>query len=252
MGIVIDCVSIEYGNIYIKAVPPMISRFETEINTLKVIPKEIVCKIYDVNYDDKTIVMEKILPGNQISFYGNEKIISDLFKILYNNKIETEKILDFEYKDFFDVVTKDYNICKKNKYNNDIVDKLYKLFCNQYEKVCSNEVKYILHGDVYKNNMILSSNKAKVIDPLGFSAPFVFELLSICAYEMFYNEKDNKQIFNDFVKFFNIYVDEKKYKDALFCQLVKVYIPSIYEANDGGIRANKWLDIIKEMYPQYF
>ena len=73
--------------------------------------------------------------------------------------------------------------------------------------------------------------------------------MPICAYEMFYNKKDNKKILDDFIEFFKDYADAKTYKEALFCQLVKLYIPSIFEANDGGIRANKWLDIIKELYP---
>jgi len=60
--------------------------------------------------------------------------------------------------------------------------------------------------------------------------------------------KNNKDILNDFIEFFKEYVDEQTYKDALFCQLVKVYIPSLFEANDGGIRANKWLNIINELY----
>ena len=249
MGIVIECNSSKYGLIYIKAVPPMIKRFETEIRTLKALPENLVCKFYEVNYNDKIVVMEKVIPGDLVEFYPNKRILSRLFDELYKYKTEINDS-NTEYKDFSEVVARDYKICKENKYSNKTIDTLYKIFCKKYKKISSGQTKYLLHGDAYKNNILLSKNKAKLIDPLGFVAPFVFELVSICSYEMFYNDKNNKEILKDFIKFFNKYSDEKTYKDALFCQLVKLYIPSTYEANDGGVRATKWLNIIKELYPE--
>ncbi len=249
MGIVIECKSLTHGAIYVKAVPPMIKRFENEIRTLKYLPDDLICRFYEIDYKNKILVMEKIIPGTLVEFYSNKEILSNLFAKLYKEKIEIISN-NKEYNDFYEVVLHDYKICKKNNYNSDLVDKFFDMFSKKYKEISKNEIKYLLHGDCYKNNILLSKNKAKLIDPLGFIAPFVFELLSICAYEMFYNEKDNKEILNDFIVFFQKYADEKTYKDALFCQLVKLYIPSIYEANDGGIRANKWLSIIKELYPE--
>lgn len=252
MGIVIDCYSKAHGNIYIKAVPIMINRFETEVNTLRLLPSELTCKLIELDYENKIIVMEKIIPGDLVEFYPNKEIVQMVFVKLYEKKIRKEDITDFKYKDFFDVVKNDYEICKMNNYNNELVDRLYKIFCEKYQKISENKEKYLLHGDVYKNNLLLSGDGAKVIDPLGFVAPYVFELLPICAYEMFYNLKNNNDVLNDFIAFFKQYASFDEYKEALFCQLVKLYIPSIYEANDGGLRASKWLDIMKDLYPQIF
>ena len=250
MGIVIDCFSSCYGNIFIKIVPPMIERFTTEVNTLKLLPKELTCKILEIDMDKKALVMGKIMPGDLVNFYDSREIIKDVFQKLYMSKIEINEDIDQHFKDFLEVVTNDYNICKNRHYNTQVVDKLYAIFVNEYKDICKNQKKYLLHGDVYKNNIIRCHNSAQIIDPLGFKAPFIIELLPICAYEMFYNTKDNEEILNDFTNFFSDYVDKNYYKKALLCQLIKIYIPSLYEANDGGTRAHKWLEIIIELYPQ--
>ena len=249
MGIVIDCLSLELNEIFIKIIPPMINRFKVETGTLKRIEENIRCKIYEIDKTKNAIVMEKIKPGTIAEFYPNKELYKDLFKTLYENKIEITEDIEDNYRDFSEVVLRDYHKCKEVHHENELVDILYKKFVKRYTKLLYGKNKYLLHGDVYKNNALLSDNKIKVIDPLGFKAPFVMELLSVCAYEMFYNEnKSNKEILKDFIEFFKEYVDEQTYKDALFCQLVKVYIPSLFEANDGGIRASKWLNIINELY----
>lgn len=250
MGIVIDCTCNNGSSLYIKVVPPMINRFETEVDTLKLLPDILTCELYEIDYNNKIIIMEKIVPGKEIEFYDNKELILKTFKKLYKSRIKCNIESEIKHKDFLDVVTHDYNICKKNKLNNKLVDYLYNTFCDKYLEISKNRKKYILHGDVYKNNLLKSENGAKVIDPLGFIAPYVFELLPICSYEMFYNDRDNVLILNDFMDFFKSFASKKIYVDGLFCQLVKLYIPSLYEANDGGFRAQKWLDIIGELYPQ--
>ena len=250
MGIVVECLCSNTG-VYIKVVPSMIDRFEVEVDTLKLLPDELTCKLYEIDYANKIIVMEKIVPGTGIEFYDNKELISNTFNRLYLSRIKCNTISETKHKDFYDIVTYDYDICKKNELNNETVDMLYKNFSKKYIEISKDREKFILHGDVYKNNLLHSENGAKLIDPLGFVAPFVFELLSICSYEMFYSRRSNKKILKDFITFFNGFIDEKTYIDALFCQLVKLYIPSIYEANDGGVRAKKWLDIIEELYPHF-
>lgn len=156
--------------------------------------------------------------------------------------------IELKFKNFDQIVEHDYLICKKTPEFNEDIEKLYKRFLKNYSDILFTNERFLLHGDIYKNNLLLSDNGLKIIDPLGFKAPFVMELVSICAYEMFYNPKENIEILNDFINYFSYYTDEDTYKKALFCNLVKVYIPSIYEANDGGIRAAKWLKIIKELF----
>jgi len=251
MGIVLECESSTYGEIIIKIVPPMINRYKTEVETLKKLPKELTCKIHETDFNKSAIVMERILPGNLVEYDSNEETMFKLFNVLYNNKIEIDETINKKFKDFKEIVEHDYLICKQ-KENSNIVDILYESFKIKYNELCSDKNNYLLHGDIYKNNILLSNSGLKIIDPLGFKAPFVMELVSICAYEIFNNFENNNYnlIVNKYIEFFKDYVDEITYRKALFCQLVKVFIPSIFEANDNGVRAKKWLDIIKKLYPE--
>ena len=252
MGIILACKSEVYGELIIKIVPPMIERFEKEISTLNLLPSKLTCRFYEIDYTKKAMVMERITPGTLVEFYDNKDLLAKLFKELSNNKTIPDDRIDERIKDFSEVVKKDYLISKSVSHEFfEQVEVLYDEFLKSYDNITINCKKYLLHGDVYKNNLLLSKNGIKLIDPLGFIAPFVMELVSICAYECYYNtDKSNKKILKDFCEFFKEYADETTYKEALFCQLVKVFIPSIFEANDGGIRANKWLSIIKELYSE--
>lgn len=255
MGIVMDCKSKTNNELFIKIVPPMLERFEKEVGILKLLPKNLTCQLYEIDYEKKAIIMEKLIPGDLVDFYNNKDLYLKLFNDLYANKIEINNIIDKEYNDFSEIVEKDYLISKKIKHNfSKQVDELYSQFLISYEKINYNAKKYLLHGDIYMNNAIMSNNIIKLIDPLGFKAPYTMELVSICAYEIFNNkgDKTNIEILNDFIKFFASFVDKNTYKEAMFCELVKVFIPSIYEANDSGVRASKWLAILRDLYPSKF
>ena len=252
MGIVVWCNSNTRGEIYIKFVPPMIKRFNTEISTLRLLPDEITCKMYEINYDYNYFVMEKICPGTLLEFDGNEKKYEHIFNVLDERKVIINQYVDVNYKDFKDVVKHDYKILKKKGGVTPEIEMLYNVFKEKYAKLCEGEDLYLLHGDIYKNNVIASDNSAKIIDPLGFRAPFVMEFVSVCAYDMLYSKGNYNGILNKYINFFSKYVDEETYKEALFCQLVKVFIPSNYEANDGGERARKWLKIINKLYKEVY
>lgn len=158
-------------------------------------------------------------------------------------------LIKFTIKDSYKIINK-----LSRFYSKDIVSKWEKKVVKDINellkkyKVKQFKVNENSYMGIVIDCLLLSDNGLKIIDPLGFKAPFVMELVSICAYEMFYNPKENIEILNDFINYFSYYTDEDTYKKALFCNLVKVYIPSIYEANDGGIRAAKWLKIIKELF----
>lgn len=73
MGIVIDCLLLDNNSIFIKIIPPMINRFEAEVESLKLFPKSITSKIYEVDYEKNAIIMEKIIPGTLVEFYENKE-----------------------------------------------------------------------------------------------------------------------------------------------------------------------------------
>lgn len=247
MGIVIDCKSLTHGMIFIKVVPPMLNRFKYEVGTLTRLPSNKVVKIYEIDTKNNLFVMEKILPGTLVDFDGNEEIINELFNELSKNKIEIDKHINENFKSFDQIVERDYNQLIEKHGKIDEIEIIYNNFKRIYPKISKGK-NFLLHGDIYKNNMLFFNEKVKIIDPLGFKAPFVMELVSICAYSMFYSKENNFEVLEKFANFFKKYSNKQDYSNALYCQLVKVLIPSVYEANDGGTRAKRWWDIINEIY----
>lgn len=231
----------------------MINRFNYEIKFIELLDDDLKCKIYKIDYKNNIIVMEKIIPGNPAKFYSNKELYKKMFENLYMFQKKIDKHTYDSFRDFKAVVKDDFETFEKKCHKSRFISKLFKTMNDVYDSQIGID-NYLLHGDIYMNNaLICNDDKIKLIDPLGFKGNFVIELEPICAYEMFYNElhKDYKNILEDFCDFFSEYVNKEKYKSGLFCELVKVFIPSLFEANDGYIRAQKWLDILTELFPQY-
>lgn len=251
MGILIDCIS-KNEDYYIKVVPKMIDRYVSETDTLKKLPKGYTCHFFEFDDKNNIFVMEKVLPGEKVNFNSNKEKLLALFDVLEANKIIITPDVNKKHKDLAYIVEHDFNIYKKisNKYKLkfEFVSNLYDRFVKSYQSLSQHYEKYLLHGDLYENNILNTNDGIKIIDPLGFIAPYIIEYTPICAYELLNHSNNYKATFNDFIAFFDDRIDIDDYCKALFCQLVKVFIPSIYEANDGGIRAKKWFDIINVLY----
>mgnify|MGYP006988994771 CR=1 FL=1 len=138
MGIVIECESITHGYIYIKAVPPMINRFENEIRTLKYLPDTLICKFYEINYDDKILVMENCFDGNKNSETTQlEKIFTDLQFSENESKAMKEVIESYEKDSWIrsnSFGTKMKNMIKTFAYKGKKVKSQTKLFEKLEEK----------------------------------------------------------------------------------------------------------------------
>ena len=118
-----------------------------------------------------------------------------------------------------------------------------------------NEKMYLLHGDIHRANALIDKTGVKVIDPLGFKAPFVFEFGSVIAYEMLDSTPDKyDELMDQFIQFATRYASERDVVVSTFCVLIKIYIPTFFEAKDGGVRNRRFLEMIQFMeqkYPQH-
>lgn len=245
MGVVLDCISKDGQHLIMKNVPSFLNRFNAEISCLLKLPKQVRCKIFEHNFNTCMIVMEKIEQGNSAHFFGHEQEYENLFDILSANKIVvTENI---EAKSFWDVVESDYKkFLSLNKNSDDFkyVNKYYEVFQNS-RSIFNNETNFLLHGDIHRNNAMVGSTGIKLIDPLGFTAPFVFEFGALCAYELFDVEESNFQyVLDNFLKFVEKFEEKSKFLIALKDVVIKIYIPSLYEACDDHKKSSKLLLVL--------
>ena len=54
--------------------------------------------------------------------------------------------------------------------------------------------------------------------------------------------------YRELLKFFSEFTDTKDFNAAVFVFLVKQLVPSIYEANDGYRRADRYMELIKYLF----
>ena len=113
------------------------------------------------------------MPGERSEFYLNKSRYHDLFNLLYDNKISLDDYIDENFKSFDEVVKHDFDLLLETNYNKENATILYEKFVDKYTSVTDNNETYLLHGDIYKNNAINGEERIKVIDPLGFKAPFI-------------------------------------------------------------------------------
>ena len=59
---------------------------------------------------------------------------------------------------------------------------------------------------------------------------------------------DYAKKYNELIDFFKDFVDVSRFKKASFAFFIKQIVPSVYEANDGYVRADSYLDVIKSLY----
>lgn len=247
MGVVLDCTTEDGRHLVMKNVPNFLDRFHAEIQCLLKLPQEVRCQIFDFNPKTCMLVMEKIEPGNSAHFFDYKVEYENLFDILASNKIViTEQIIA---KSFWEVVENDYQkfleIPKiENKEDQMFAKKYYEIFQNS-RSIFENETNFLLHGDVHRNNAIVGSDGIKLIDPLGFTAPFVFEFGALCAYELFDAQpKEFERIFASFCDFVKKYEDIEKFIVALNDVVIKIYIPSLFEAGDDHKKSSKLLLVL--------
>lgn len=247
MGVVLDCIDSSANHYIMKNVPFFLNRFEAEILCLLKLPKEVRCKIYEYDTYSCMIVMEKVEPGNSAHFFGLEKEYEILFNILYANKIEVSDVSSS--KSFWEVVEFDYNKLLSLTNNENCEDiktaKEYFEILQKHQLYFKNEIVYHLHGDIHRNNAIVGKDGIKLVDPLGFSAPFVFEFGALCAYELYDTCVENfDNVLSKFYDFVAKFEDKNNFLIALFDVVIKMFIPSLFEANDNHKKSSKLLLVL--------
>ena len=70
------------------------------------------------------------------------------------------------------------------------------------------------------------------------------------TYELVMHASANEYVrkYHELVSFFSGITDTGRFNAATFVFLVKQLIPSIYEANDGFVRADRYLHVIQALF----
>lgn len=251
-GIVIEAKSHVYGSVFIKIYSPVYEeRFKKEIAILTVLKKYPQCKIYDYDSKKRAMLLERIKPGDYIDFYDDQEQIKQMFINMENNKEKAENVQHSSYLRGVKELTEiEYEESQKVDYHNKLMAYLMEEMRRIYKETFENDEKFVLHGDAYFKNTLRGEDEIKVIDPVGYNAPFIFEYMPFFTYEILWHSKDKnyKEKYNELIDYFETFTDISRFKEAAFVFCVKQIIPSIYQVNDGFVRADSYLEMIKDLF----
>lgn len=243
-GIIFLASSIKYGNCVLKIIPPFINRYKSEKACYQKLPSSFMCELYD--YDDycsalllKQLDGSKILINNKLHSFFNNVITSyseiENPKSIYNNFNDYEKIL-------FDKANQHNFTYQKSKIMNYVNKAIIK-----YKQDFSSNAKYLIHGDMHRYNLMYFKDNICAIDPIGYIAPYEFDIVRFIATELTENESDVLTSFNYLLNFFSDIADADKLKSALFIDIVFRLHNSIFE-NDSFDLTDKWLKLLEKIY----
>lgn len=251
-GIVIEAKSHVYGSVFIKINSPVYEeRFKKEIAILTGLKKYPQCKIYDYDSQKRAMFLERIKPGDYIDFYDDQEQIKQMFINMENNKEKAENVQHSSYLRGVKELTEiEYEESQKVDYHNKLMAYLMEEMRRIYKETFENDEKFVLHGDAYFKNTLRGEDEIKVIDPVGYNAPFIFEYMPFFTYEILWHSKDKnyKEKYNELIDYFETFTDVSRFKEAAFVFCVKQIISSIYQVNDGFVRANLYLEMIKDLF----
>ena len=180
-----------------------------EITTLNIYNGNFACRCYEYDFEQAFYILEKLNPGtNLLKEKDKEKrieIFSDLAKKL-PVKVEKNNINLPTYRE---TINKAFNKARKEKQRYEKIIELIEIADKEYKKIEElNLDKYILHGDLHHENIILDGNTYKAIDPHGRIGEKILEVGTFIENEI-WNFGDNpehiKAVINNVAKQMEVY-----------------------------------------------
>lgn len=243
-GIIFLASSIKYGNCVLKIIPPFIGRYESEKRCYQKLSSSFMCELYDFD-DFCSALLMKQLDDRKIRINGKlhaffENVISSYSEI---DKSDTEhsNYNDYE-KILFGKANQNNFTYKKDKIMN-YVNRAIEL----YKTTFSDKPEYLIHGDMHRYNLMYFENKIFAVDPIGYIAPYEFDIARFIATEFTENEAGISTNFDSLIDFFSDIADKDKLKSALFIDIIFRLHNSIFE-NDSFDLTDKWLRILEKIY----
>ncbi|MGM0410585.1 MAG: aminoglycoside phosphotransferase family protein [Bacillota bacterium] len=163
-----------YGDVVLKIAIPS-TEFITELKALSYFKDDLICQVYDYDKERGTILLERIIPGDNLLTANNDKWLEIAADISYKLPVEIED--NDLFPDYKDWINKAFNRAKKeNKMDKDMLNLIDKAETIFYDIEKMNYRKVLLHGDLHHWNILFNENKGwKAIDPKGVIGISVME-----------------------------------------------------------------------------
>ncbi len=253
MGLVLECRSRRYGDVVLKMYPPFLTRrFIKESFIMSNLPDYPQAPLLAVDEKRNTMLLGRVIPGDYIVYEEDQKDIAEMFRLMEEHRLSVKTIEEIpsEIKGIIEQTEDELVTALQYDYCPGAVKYLVENAREVYKKRFAGAPKYVLHGDAYYKNALRSGDGIRVIDPVGYVDAFVFEYMPLLTYELVMHTRPEDYLnkYGSLIEFFSTFTDTSEFDAAAFVFLVKQLVPSVYEANDGYKRANKYMQLIKTLF----
>lgn len=218
MNLVMFAKSNLYGDVVLKIGAPGPSVI-TEIHVMQQYPSNYVPKCYYSCLENRTLLLEHLLPGYSLNTLPHMEERTQIFSNLANQLLLPTKSSEI-FPNFHELFQKRIQYAKQNKSTFSHILWLIDIADELYHKIQSQNLpQYILHEDLHHKNILKTNTAWKAIDPHGVIGEKVFETCQFIRSEI---KKDDleKNIIDKIVTAVSYYFKEDK---ALILEALLIY-----------------------------
>ena len=185
--------STKYGDVIIKIGLPDKDTIQ-EITALSIYNGNHACKCYEHDFKQGFYILEKLNPGTSLLNKSNREkrieIFSDLAK-----KLPVKVESNIKLPTFRETIDKAFNIARKDKKKYEKIIEYIEIADTEYKKIEDlNLDKYVLHGDLHHENILLDGDTYKAIDPHGRIGEKILEVGTFIENEIWNFGESSEQI----------------------------------------------------------
>lgn len=239
-GIVIFVQSNKYGNCYLKFVPHVIDRYESEKNSYIILSDVILCNL--IKYYDEYNCLVLADCGKQVSGWESERLkIEYFFKNVFDNRILYNEEVGF----------KGYEQLLEEKLINPkteppIISENVKKAVEIYNVFFNSKPLYNIHGDMHRRNLLENKDTIKAIDPIGYIAPIEIEFARYIGTELemlvdVYCKEELYSLWRDLIDYFKRFSND--IEEAVYVDIVFRMHNATFECIDN-VLVDRWLKVL--------
>ncbi|GMB10602.1 MAG: aminoglycoside/hydroxyurea antibiotic resistance kinase [Candidatus Improbicoccus devescovinae] len=206
----------KFGDLVLKIGLPD-NKIFNEIVALKKYDGKGACKCHYSNKEDRLMILERLIPGETSHKIKNREERIKIFCDVASNLILKEE-KNLQLPTYREVLDKAFIESEKEPEKYKLLKKLIQAADNFYKEIESiNLSKFLLHGDLYHDNILTTADGRKAIDPKGIIGERVLETARFIE-----NEIEKQEINLEVIELMAKYYKEDK---NLICK--SVFIDSV-------------------------
>ncbi len=247
MNIVIFAKSHQYGDIVMKIGVPEKTSI-TEMNIMKHYLSEYVPKCYASCLEDRVMILEKLTPGYSLSHLKDREERVKIFSKIANHLLVEVNDKTKDFPTFDELFQEEIKYVYENKQNYLAIIEMVDRASDIYQKIKEmNLKKYVLHEDLFHQNILKTKEGWKAIDPHGVIGEKVIETSQFVREELKLSSiKEIDEIVSLLSKYFK--EDKKLILGTLYIDIVLKLIGYIKNKYSNEIISYN-IEIGKEILP---